>query len=1098
MLWRTAKVVFQLLGGLGAGLAVIFGVLAWQLSKGPISIGFLTEHLERELNKNHPKFKIKVGDTILTWAGWQRALDIRILDLTVTGVNGTKIGSVPEAWFSLSGDALLMGRFEPRAIEFYGPRLSIRRDIDGSIDIGFGSTGTSDGTEVIARGFFDQFILSKKLKKPIRHLKRVAIIEGTVTIVDEVLKRTWEVPIADIRVDQLDDRLHGKINLSLAHDGKITRLVGDGVYSFKDRKVSLKFNFKNVDPTLFADFSNRLIPFQKIEMPISGSLRIVFPIDDQIEEIHANITGNRGKVKLRGAHTQDLDVVSMKLKAEFKSGSGVDLEAFDIKFSENTEITLPNSDRDVFPLSSLSMSGRFSENGHVIELHKMTADLNGPMLSLSSKLQRNNKKTGLKNYQVKGHMDRIAINSFLKRWPKRIAPLPRKWITEHISEGFIRNVSFDTDVTVTTDNKIELVSISGGFNIDDTSVNYLPPSMPTVSSVSASVKFDERHVSIQIKTGRSKQLELVDSRILITGLDQIDQFADIDLNIKGGVSEQLAYINHEPFQLASKLGLDVGQTGGTANTRLKLYFILEKELSFKQIKLWARSTLLGARIENLFHGHGIDNADLNLRLDAHGVNVTGSAEIETMPTEIAWRYNFSKNANFISKYTLNIDVKDIQRLTKIGVKTEYLPNKFIRGEAKPEISYTILDKDTKRLEVMVDISNLELFMPAFGWSKKRGQKGKATFIADLENDLIADVPAFSLKAPDLSINGKANFAFDGSGLEKIEFSQFSIGRTEMVGALIPKSNGGWEAGFHGPAFDLSPIWDEIMLEEDPDEDESSFLDRLHLAAEFKKVWLNDTHSLEDLSGTFVRGDSYWHTVLMSTRIGSDATFDLQIQSGADNVRKFSMHAQNAGKVLKVLDLYPNMIGGNLYIKGNYDDVKPDRPLRGRVMIDDYRIINAPALAHVLSIMSLTGILEALQGPGLGFTKLNIPFEISQGVFKFNDANATGTSLGFTASGKIFRHTDVIDFSGTVIPAYLINSVFGRIPVLGSLLTGGEKGGGVFAANFTMSGPMEEPVVSVNPLSVLTPGFLRNIFDIFTDPGAEQLNSGGKLLAPSNK
>jgi hypothetical protein len=29
----------------------------------------------------------------------------------------------------------------------------------------------------------------------------------------------------------------------------------------------------------------------------------------------------------------------------------------------------------------------------------------------------------------------------------------------------------------------------------------------------------------------------------------------------------------------------------------------------------------------------------------------------------------------------------------------------------------------------------------------------------------------------------------------------------------------------------------------------------------------------------------------------------------------------------------------------------------------------------------------------------------------------------------------------------------------------------------VSGPLEDPVISVNPLSALAPGFLRNLFDV---------------------
>ena len=65
-----------------------------------------------------------------------------------------------------------------------------------------------------------------------------------------------------------------------------------------------------------------------------------------------------------------------------------------------------------------------------------------------------------------------------------------------------------------------------------------------------------------------------------------------------------------------------------------------------------------------------------------------------------------------------------------------------------------------------------------------------------------------------------------------------------------------------------------------------------------------------------------------------------------------------------------------------------------------------------------------------------------------------------------------------MPAYVINSLLGYIPLLGDLFTGGEKGGGVFAATYRMHGPTEEPKVEVNPLSALAPGFLRELFGLF--------------------
>jgi hypothetical protein len=46
------------------------------------------------------------------------------------------------------------------------------------------------------------------------------------------------------------------------------------------------------------------------------------------------------------------------------------------------------------------------------------------------------------------------------------------------------------------------------------------------------------------------------------------------------------------------------------------------------------------------------------------------------------------------------------------------------------------------------------------------------------------------------------------------------------------------------------------------------------------------------------------------------------------------------------------------------------------------------------------------------------------------------SLGYTASGKIYIHAGVMNVEGTVVPAYVINSALGNIPLLGKLFTGG--------------------------------------------------------------
>ena len=93
-----------------------------------------------------------------------------------------------------------------------------------------------------------------------------------------------------------------------------------------------------------------------------------------------------------------------------------------------------------------------------------------------------------------------------------------------------------------------------------------------------------------------------------------------------------------------------------------------------------------------------------------------------------------------------------------------------------------------------------------------------------------------------------------------------------------------------------------------------------------------------------------------------------------------------------------------------------------------------------------------------------------------DAKARGADIGILASGRIDRPTDQIELKGEIAPAYTLNSIFKDIPIIGPFLTGG--GDAIFAASYKVEGPLKEPDVSVNPLTVFAPGIFRQAFTGF--------------------
>ena len=73
---------------------------------------------------------------------------------------------------------------------------------------------------------------------------------------------------------------------------------------------------------------------------------------------------------------------------------------------------------------------------------------------------------------------------------------------------------------------------------------------------------------------------------------------------------------------------------------------------------------------------------------------------------------------------------------------------------------------------------------------------------------------------------------------------------------------------------------------------------------------------------------------------------------------------------------------------------------GTADIEDFRIRDAPALGKLLQAMTLYGLVQVMQGPGLGFTRLVAPFRLTDDALELADARAFSPSLGLTMKGRV--------------------------------------------------------------------------------------------------
>ena len=225
-----------------------------------------------------------------------------------------------------------------------------------------------------------------------------------------------------------------------------------------------------------------------------------------------------------------------------------------------------------------------------------------------------------------------------------------------------------------------------------------------------------------------------------------------------------------------------------------------------------------------------------------------------------------------------------------------------------------------------------------------------------------------------------------------------------------------------------------------------------------------------------------HEKLAFQGVFNDGT-DLLMDIERDTVfrRKFFVQTERAGNLFRMLDWVDELYGGALVGQGNIFDEQQkvdDRPrdLNGRLIMTDYRARNVPVLASIVSLASLRGISDTLSGDGIKFEKAQGNFSFGNGRLNIKKGRMHGPAVGITMQGDYDLGSGDVDIGGTVIPSYTLNSFFGKIPIVGPLLSG-RRGEGVIGIGYRVSGEAGKANVLVNPLSVLTPGFLRRVFEI---------------------
>ncbi|MFP6744354.1 MAG: AsmA-like C-terminal domain-containing protein, partial [Alphaproteobacteria bacterium] len=499
---------------------------------------------------------------------------------------------------------------------------------------------------------------------------------------------------------------------------------------------------------------------------------------------------------------------------------------------------------------------------------------------------------------------------------------------------------------------------------------------------------------------------------------------------------------------------------GMARIGFRAAFPLLKDMLLEDVEVVAIANLEDVALVAADDRPAISGGLLRLTLDNNGMDVNGALALNGVPGDGVWRENFTADAPFVRRYTFSGRFTDSQRLA-LG-----LPDgDYVTGPSDMGIEIVDLPDGNRQWRITADLVSTMVRIPEIYWQKPAGVEGSITLDFLGGPKILQTAGSFDLAAGDLTAQGRAGIDAETLDLAWLELDSLVFGENDVRAALLFDMGGGYRIGVEGPSLDLRPYLDDY--------DSDRPLPELRLSADVDRVITRDGQSFHAVKAELLFSGGRWEAMNVDGLLAGDKHLAVRIDRD-DSGRTFFMGSDDGGELLRALDIFDDAIGGTLTVDARFDPTKVDGPIAGELKVDNFKVVNAPLLARILSVASLIGVFDLLKGEGLPFSDLVVPFVMRGDVLEIDDAYAKGPAIGFTFKGQVDLAADHANLEGTIVPAYVLNSFLGNFPILKDLFVP-EEGGGVFAMTYTLVGPLDDPVVKVNPLPALAPGILRNLF-----------------------
>lgn len=638
-------------------------------------------------------------------------------------------------------------------------------------------------------------------------------------------------------------------------------------------------------------------------------------------------------------------------------------------------------------------------------------------------------------------VEKIDVKDLLDLWPVDFKESVYSWMKTN-SKGTIFNVLLSLNF-FKGDDAFVFENLKGKFDFKNTKIRYME-SMPVVENIHGFAKIKNEAIEFTINSGQSQNLNIKNGIVKLKDLDSDLENADVFLEIFSGNQDVINYLDISPIN--KKNFTKLRNIEGDTSINLNLKFPLLVDLPTEKIVYNSEVVITDSTFQDIFNNYDLNDFYLNIEINNSKVVYNGGGMIFNSLTEFS-----GEQSNIEVGFTDKIKGK----YTLSPSLTEYFfPNGDFIIQGNAEVTYIIVEDNNglSKIEGLGNLENLNLNSDFLG-PNLDFNNGKLRFlIRPYDNSFsgFADIKTNN-------VNIEVNSIFNLNKLIELDVQTFKSPKQDFNLKYTGENN---KFLINAKKMTLDSI--------DIFEEDSFKIENFELDFKIKDFIIGDMN----FSNSMIyakKVDNFFQKINVNL-VGENDFHKLSI-GDKDSNKEFILESNYIPGLLNILDLDFNVNKGSIKIEGSKKE--NSEKYEGAIAGKNIVFFDAPFLANFFSIFSLDGFTQKLKDGGIIFNNFKANYKLENDKFKIVDSLLKGSELGIQFDSVIGLDDDYFLMNGSIIPAYTINTLITKFPIVGDIVTAGSPEDGLIGAKFKVEKIDGEYEVFYNPISVFVPNIIKN-------------------------